>query len=158
MGEEQSITFAQVVEAWREAQVFSAQSVCFGVNDAVLGALAMAGKEPFALLALLGQAVRLHRGKALLLGAVHQLVERVLVDVAQLVLGEDEVVAAVDVAVPLHHAGMPASFGHRADSGQHADPVGQGGIEELDEHRAHIPPYPLVEDGTEEVAPLGGGD
>ena len=48
--------------------------------------------------------------------------------------------------------------------GQHAHsrglpyPIGQCGVEELDEVVAHIVPHPLVEEGAKEIAPLSGRD
>ena len=128
------------------------------MTEAVLGAFAVAGKEKLALAALRGKAVALHGTKLLLPLAVHHLRQCMGADVAQLVLGEDEVVAGIDVAVVLHYAGMAAGLGQGTHAGLLAHPVGQGGVEELDEIFAHVMPYPLVEEGAEKFTPLRGGD
>ena len=128
-------------------------------QDAVLGTLAIAGEEPLALPAFVGQGVLLHATEAGLLFAIHHLYERGLVDVTEFVLRKDEVVARIYVAVELHDTGMTARTGHRAYAWRHAAPVAQRGVEQLDEHLAHVTVTgPFVEDGTEELAPLARTD
>ena len=122
----------------------------------VLGALAVAGEEPGTLAALAGQAVLLVLAELQLALTVHHLHQRLRVDVAQLVLREDEVVARIDIAVELHYPGVSAGFGQHAHTGLLAHPVGQGRVEELDEHLAHVLLDPLVEQRAEERAPLFG--
>ena len=67
-------------------------------------------------------------------------------------------VARVDVAVELHHAGMAARPCHGAHAGLFAHPVGQRGVEDLDVVCAHVLLDPQVEQTAEEVAPLFGAD
>ena len=65
-------------------------------------------------------------------------------------------VATVDVAVILHHAGMAALLGKAAHTGLHAHPVGKCRVEYLHEYLAHIFLHPLVEQAAEKIAPLLG--
>ena len=73
-------------------------------------------------------------------------------------LGIDEVVARVDIAIEFHHPRVAALFGQRAESWCLSHPVGEGGVEDLDEVFAHILSHPLIENSTEEVTPLLGRD
>ena len=75
-------------------------------------------------------------------------------NVAQLVFRKYKVVARIYVAVEFHDAGMSASLGHGADTRLRTYPVGQGGVEQLDEEIAYILAYPFVKQGAEEVSPL----
>ena len=90
--------------------------------------------------------------------AVEHLRERLLADVAQSVFWEYEVVAAIQVAVILHHAGMTATLRHGAYTRRYACIVGQCGVKQLYEIRAYILPYPFVEYLTKESSPLPGCD
>lgn len=80
------------------------------------------------------------------------------VEVAKQIFREDEVVATVNVTVPLHGTGMAAGGGEGADAGHHAHPVGKGGVEKLDEVFADVIAYPFIKDGDEEIAPLLRGN
>ena len=64
-----------------------AQIIAAAGQDAVLRALAMAGKEPRATAAVVAQAVALHAAKARLAFAIHELGKGRLEDVAQAMLG-----------------------------------------------------------------------
>ena len=145
--EEPTVASAQVVEA--------GIAVTVG-HKAVLGALPVAREAVLALPALPGQMLLFKRCEGPLLVAVHHLEQRLRVDVAQTVLREHEMIAAVHVAVELHCSRMAARFAHGTDAGGLPAPVCQGGIEELDEHFAHVVAHPLVEDSTAEAAPLVG--
>ena len=149
MGEELAVAGAEIVEA--------RLAVAVG-QKAVLGTLTVTGEEPAALAALAGQRRLLLLPKLALAVAVEQGGEGLLADVAQAVLRPDKMVARVDGAVGLHHGGLTAGGRHRADAGRHTAPVGQGGIEELNEHTPDVAAYPLVIDGAEESSPLVGGD
>ena len=96
--------------------------------------------------------------EALLAFTVHHLHQCLLVDVAQLVFGEDEVVACIDVTVEFHYAGMATCPCHGAYAGLFAYPIGQCGVEDLDVVRAHIFFDPQIEQAAEEVTPLFGAD
>ena len=124
----------------------------------VFGAFAVACEEHVALAALAWQRLVLEQTEALLLGAVEHFDERLLVEVAQTVLGAHEVVARIDVAVSLHHGSVSALVGVGADGGCGAHPVGKRAVEEFHIDGSHIALHPLVEDGTEEAPPLLGGD
>ena len=118
-------------------------------GKAVFGTFAVAGKQVVALFALGGQTVALVLSKGNLAGAVHHLDERVGVDVAQFVFGEDKVIAAVYIAVKFHYAGVAAGLGHRADTRYYSGPVGEGGVEQLYEVLAHI----VARRGCREIRP-----
>ena len=129
-----------------------------GGEEAVLGAAAVAGEEPLALAALLGETVALGASEIGLAMAVGEGRERCVVDVAEAELREDEVVAAIEVAVVLHGKGVAAGGSHGADPWRFANPAGEGGVEELDEDFADIVEKPFVEDGCQVAGVLGGGD
>ena len=80
-----------------------------------------------------------------------------LADVPPQVGRLDEVVAGVDVAVPLHRQGRAAGGGVDAQARGLAVPVAQGDVEQLHEDLADVAPYPVFEDADEEGAPLVGG-
>ena len=147
--EEAMIPLAEVVESWLTGG---------GTEEAVLGALPVAGKEELTLAALGGQAVLLGGTKLLFALAVHHLGQRLRTDITQLVFGKDEVVAGIEIAVVLHHSGMATGFGQGADAWLLTNPIGQGGVEQLDKVLTHILSHPFIEDGAKEMAPLFGGD
>ena len=94
----------------------------------------------------------------LLFRRVHHGGERLGVDVAEVVFRKHEVVAGVDIAVELHHARVTTLPGQGAYPRLLADPVGQGGVEQLDKQFTHVLLDPLVEDGAKELTPFPGGD
>ncbi len=143
------VATAEIVQSWIAILV---------MGEAVFGTFAVAGKLVAALPALLGERAVLEGAEDTLPLAVEHLDERVVVDVAELVFGKHEVVAAVHVAVELHHTGVSALFGKDADTRRHPCPVGQRAVEYLHKNLSHIVLHPLVENGTQEVAPLLGSD
>lgn len=140
------------------AEVVEAVLAVFVRHKSVFRTFTVAGKLKSAFAALLGQAAVLEAGKLVLLLGIHHFGDGLVVEVAQSVLGIDEVVARVDVSVELHHPRVAALFGQRAEARCLSHPVGQGGVEDLDEVFAHIVPHPLIEDGAEEATPLLGRD
>ena len=144
-----------------EAAVAGAKIVETGISiaivcETVFGTFAVTGKQHVALLALLRQGAVFEQTETLLLLAVEHLDESVLIDIAEPILGKDEVVAGIDVAVLLHHASVSTVFGIHATAWRKAHPVGQRAIEELNEDAPDVVPHPFVEDGTEKAAPLLG--
>ena len=97
----------------------------------------------------------LEKAETLLLRAIEHLDERLLTDVAQMVLGAHEVVAGIDVAIGLHDGSMTALLGVGADARSLTHPIGERTIEDLDKDAAYIGSHPFVENGAEEIAPLG---
>jgi hypothetical protein len=77
-----------------------------GDGCAVARTLAVTGEKPLAGTTLTGERSVLLTGKGLLLGAEHHLADGLLADVSQPMLRKDEMVAAIDIAVPFHHAHM----------------------------------------------------
>ena len=114
----------------------------------------MTSKLKPALAALLWQLLVLQPREGLLLRAIHHFVERLVVEIAQPMLGKHEMVARIHIAVILHHARMAAFLGQRADTRRHAHPVGQSGIEKLNEIVAHIMVHPRIEQLAKKVPPL----
>ena len=78
--------------------------------------------------------------------------ERGVGQIAQSVLGKDEVVARVDVAVVLDHQRIAARFAERAERRADAHPLGQRHVEELHEIVAHVAQHPVVEHLAHELA------
>ena len=145
MLEEHAVTFAQVVLSGVAVTVF---------YETVLGALAVARKQPFALAALFGQRLAFQFAEPLLLVAIQHLGDGLLAYVAKTIFGKHEMVARVDIAVKLHHAGMPTGPGKGAYPWLLPHPVGQGGVEQLDEVVSYILFKPFVEQGTSKCSPL----
>ena len=65
-------------------------------------------------------------------------------------------VARINIAVELHDAGMTALLGHCTDAGFFAHPVGQCGIEDLNEIFPDVLLQPFVEQIAQKVAPFLG--
>ena len=135
-----------------------AKIVAAAGEDAILGALSVAGKKPLALTTIVGQLVLLDVAEVCLPGSVHHFYQMLLREVAQLVLGEDEMVAGIDVAVPLHDTGMATTLGERAYSRCHSCPVGESGVKQLDESFTNIFLDPFVKQLASEFPPLFGSD
>ena len=147
----------------KELSIAAAEIVQSGIAVAVLRepvswTFSMTYIQVFAFAALLRQCRFFIDAKGRLPWAVEHLRERLLVDVAQSILREYEVVAAIQVAVVLHHTGMTATLRHGAYTRRYACIVGQCGVKQLYEIRAYILPYPLIEQRTEKPSPLLGCD
>ena len=127
-------------------------------DEAVLGAATVAGEAPLTLLALLREAVTFGCTKSTLPRAVHHGGDAVLMDVAQTVFGEDEVVTGIEVAIVFQRRCVATSLCHAADTGLLVHPAGQCGVKELDKDFSHVLPHPLVEDAAGEMGVLGRGD
>ena len=130
--------------------------VVLGVEETILGTAAVAGEEPLATPTAGGEGIALAATEGELTGAVHEGGNGRGVDVAEEEVGEDVVVAAVEVAVVLQGGGMAAGLGHGTDTGSLVHPAGKGGVEELDEDFADIVAHPLVEEGADEMGVLAG--
>ena len=147
MVEELMVTLAEIIQAR-----FSVG----GDGEAVLGAFSVTGEEEFTLLALTGEKAFLVLSEGLLSFAIHHFHQSLFVNVSELEFGEDEVVASIHIPVEFHDSGMSASFGQGAYARLFAHPIGQCGVEKLDEISAYIVFHPFVEKCTEEVSPLFG--
>ena len=128
------------------------------LDEAVLGAAAVAGEPDVARAAVGGQGVALVEPEAALLFGRHELGHRGLRDVAELVRLLDEVVARVEVAVVLQGEGGAAGLRVDAQRRRLAVPAGQGDVEHLDVDLADVAADPLLEDPDEERAVLVGRD
>ena len=84
MGEELMVAGTEVVETGLAIAV---------AHEAVLGTLAMTGELHATLATLAGQLLALHSGKFVLLGRIHHFGDGAVAQVAEAVLGIDEVVA-----------------------------------------------------------------
>ena len=73
VSEELTVTLAQIIKV---------RLTRSRVGETVAGTLAVAGKEPFAFAALVGEPALLDAGKVLLLRGIHQLEDGLLTDVA----------------------------------------------------------------------------
>lgn len=149
MGEELPIILTKIVQA----------RLAVGcLTKTVLRTAAVADKAPLADLALMRKALIFVASELQLSFAVHHRGDSVAVDVAQQVLGKNEVVARIDIAIVLNHPCMATGGAHGAKAGWLTSPAGQGGIEQLHEHLPHIVTHPLVEDGTAEMGILKGAN
>ena len=136
------------------AQVVQSRLTVGCADEAVFRAFTVAGKEELTFLALAGEGVLFHLPELHLAFAIHHFHQCLFMNVAQLVFRKYKVVAGIYVAVEFHDAGMSASLGHGADARLRTYPVGQGGVEQLDEEISYILAYPFVKQGAEEVSPL----
>ncbi len=127
------------------AEVVQARLAIGRAAEAVLGAPAVAGKQPLALAALRREAVAFSPSESPLPLAIHHRRDTLLPDIAQAILGEDKMVAAVHIAIVLNHGAVAAHRRHRADTRHLSDPAGQRSIKELHEDASHILPHPLIE-------------
>lgn len=127
-----------------------------GVAEAVLRAAAVAGKEPRALEALGRKGIALGLSEGTLARAVHHRCDAVCVDIAQTIVGENEMIAGIDVAIELHDGGMTAGLRHGANARLLAHPARQRGIKELHENLADIMAHPFIEHRAEETSVLFG--
>ena len=122
----------------------------------VLGASAVAQLPHIAAQALARQGIAFVDAELDRLGRRHHCGQIVFVDIAQKVLGIHEMVAAVHIAVVLHHRIAAASLREAASAGLHSAPVGKGTVEEINEGPAHVVRHPVVEDIAEEPAEAHG--
>ena len=129
-----------------------------GPQEAQPRALTMTGMEPLTFPALAGQPLFLELAEGVLLAAIEQLGKAIAQDIPQAVLGEDKMVAAVDVAIVLHHGCMSTLACQRAEAWLHATPACQRCIKHLNENLPHIVTHPFVEDSAEKRPPLGRSD
>ena len=125
-------------------------------QDAVLGALAVAGEEVVAGAAEGGQCLFFGPPERALPLRAHELTDRRLEDVAEQVARVDEVVARVEVAVVLEGDALAAGRLQDAQARNAAHVGGQHAVEELHEHLAHVAAHPLVEDRVQEAPVLLG--
>src|SRR6185312_11861816 len=143
--EEEFVAGAEVVEAG-----FAVGSC----EEAVLGALSVAGEADFALVAVAGQGVALGGSEAALLGRADERLHGRLHNVAQLIFRIDEVVAGVEVAVVLEGEGHAAVLAENTKALRHSEPAFESYVEDLDEGLADVAADPLVEDGAQEFSEL----
>jgi hypothetical protein len=88
--------------------------------------------------AVFGQGVALILSELRLLGQGDQLEHGLVLEVAEQVVGFDEVVAGVEIAVVLDGKLQPGRLGVHAHATRLAVPVGQGGVEHLDVDGADV--------------------
>ena len=123
-------------------------------HEAVLWAFSMTGKLHVTLLALAGKRTVFQTAELLLLLTIKHVDERMVTDIAQLILRKNKVVAGINITIVLHHSRMTAFLGISTDAWRNTHPVCQCAVENLNEDFAHILPNPFIENCTEKVAPL----
>ena len=147
MVKEQLVAGAQVIYPFLLAR---------GLDKAVARAFALAGEAHITLPAGTGQALAFLQPELALAGRTDQFAYGRLQDIPQAMRRLDEVITGVQVAVMFQHQAQAAGLLKDAHIGRQTVPAGQGGIEGLHEHPAHIPPDPLIENLHQEM-PKGGG-
>ena len=136
------------------AEVVQAGLSAGRVQEAVLGTSPVAGKTHLAAAAEFRQALRLGASELLLPGGVDKSADGRFVDIAQLVFGQDVVVAAIQIAIVLDGDGPAAGLGVDAQACAHAQPRGHRLVEIAHEDRADVAVDPFFEDGNQESAVL----
>lgn len=97
-----------------------------------------------------GQAVELILAK--LAVGLHHVVERILQDIANAILGKHIAVATVQVAILLNHTTMAANGFVNTQTGWAVGKVANGSLDNLHILATYITAAPLIENGTEELA------
>ena len=139
------VTFTQIIMAWIAILI---------ADKTILGTFAMAGKLIAAFPALTRKGAMLDVAELLLFRPIEHFGERLLANVAKFILGENEMIARIDVSVVFHHTGMSAIAGKDTNTRRYATPVGKRAVEEFDKDLPHIVSHPLVEKSDEEITPL----
>ena len=147
MVEETVVAFAQGIVARIAISI---------VDETILGTFSMTSKLIAAFPALARQGTMLDVAELLLFRPIEHFGERLLANVAKFILGEDKMIARIDVSVVFHHTGMSTIAGKDTNTRGYATPVGKRAVEEFDKDLPHIVSHPLVEKGDEEIAPLVG--
>ena len=101
-----------------------------------------------------GEAAHLVEAKLRLSLSAHHFRDAGIADIAQAILGKDEVVTTVQVATGFDNRRVAAGGSQGADARHHARMACQGALEKLHEEFAHVLRRPFVENGAEEVAPF----
>ena len=143
--EETVIAFAQVIVTWITISI---------ADKTILGTLSMTGKFIAAFPALARKGAVLDVAELLLFRPIEHFGERLLANVAKFILGEDKMIARIDVSVVFHHTGMSTIACKDTDARRYATPVGKRAVEEFDKDMPHIVSHPLVEKSDEEITPL----
>ena len=141
------VTLAQVIKTWIAILI---------ADKTILRTLSMTRKLIAAFPALARKGAMLDVAELLLFRTIEHFGERLLANVAEFILGEDKMIARIDVSVVFHHTGMSTIAGKDTNTRGYATPVGKRAVEEFDKGLPHIMPHPLVEKGDEEIAPLVG--
>ena len=145
--EETMVTLAQVIKTGIAISI---------ANETILRTLSMTGKFIATFPALARKGAVLDVAELLLFRPIEHFGERLLANVAKFILGEDKMIARIDVSVVFHHSGMSTIACKDTDAWRHTTPVGKRAVEEFDKDLTHIMSHPLVEKGDEEIAPLVG--
>lgn len=114
----------------------------------------MTGKFHIALLALAGKRGVFQATECLLLFSIKHVYQGFIQDISQFIFRENKVVAGEYIAIMFHHSGMTALLGIGADAWLYTYPVGQCAVEDFHKDFTYIMANPIIEDGTEEFAPL----
>ena len=125
-----------------------------GMGETIFRTFSIASKEILTFATLTGQRLLFGLTKCLLARRIHHVDERIRLDIAQLILREDEVVTRINITIPLYRSRMTTRFGQSANTWLLTNPIGKGGVEELNIIVANIIAHPFIEYSAKEVAPL----
>ena len=143
MAEEHLVSLAQHIHIWLTV---------LRVAETVLGALAVAQEIVVASLALQRQGITLVASEALLVFTAVHVGKLTGHDIAEAVLGIDEMVTRVDIAIVFDDHAIAADLAEGTQRWLYATPVGKGNVKELHKPVAHIVLHPLVEDIAHELS------
>ena len=128
------------------------------LNETVLGALAIANMQDFALPAVSGERILLVPSEFPLLVRGYEFDHGCLQDVSQVVIRFYKVVAGIKIPGVLQRHPQAARRPEDADSSCPVKPARQSSIEIENKSLSDISLHPLVEDLDQEAAPLGRTD
>ena len=134
------------------AEIIKASFTVRCADEAMFGALSIAGEAHIAFKAVPGQCVPLGVAEVFLLLDIGERSQRVVEDVAQLVFWINVVVAGIEIALVLDGQRGAAGFREDAKAGLHPEPGSQRDVEDLDESNPDVIAHPFIEDGAKKLA------
>ncbi len=140
------------------AQVVEPTLAVRGAGETVLRATAVTGEPHITVQAVLRKGFPLVSSERLLLGKHDQVDQPVFADVAEFVLGLDEVIARIQVTGVLQSDCEAAGLGMHAEAGWFAVPIGQCDVEHLHIDGSDVPAFPFLEDIDQEPGEAVGRD
>ena len=141
------VTLAQVIKTGIAISI---------ANETILRTLSMTGKFIATFPALARKGAMLDVAELLLFRPIEHFGERLLANVAKFILGEDKMIARIDVSIVFHHTCMSTIACKNTNARRHATTVGKRAVEEFDKDMPHIVSHPLVEKFDKEITPLVG--
>lgn len=147
VAKEALISCAEIVQAWLAIR---------GMKDSILRTSPVAKRQDLAAETETGQTIPFGVPEGSLCRALKKIDQRSLLDVAQAVPSIDEVVARKDVSVMFDHRNIATGFSEDAERVFIGESRSGYFLKDLHLDPLDIQADPLIEDGTEKIAPCFG--